>query len=190
MLDSDKKEFKKILVGLGEYYSKEITATILAFYFNSLKKFTLDQFNQAVLKHVESDERGSFFPKINELIKQITGDKKQNQLAVDDRAEIAWAEIMEKLSRVGTYKNLVLDDNRALQSLKAVGGWVMLGTKTYGELEWIKKSFIREYQAFERFESLASLPGIGFNDDKKQKACEQLENIYRLNFEKIEGEKK
>ena len=59
---------------LCDYYDKpELSNGVLLMYFNSLINFDLDQVSQAITKHIETPERGRFFPKIADFKRILEG---------------------------------------------------------------------------------------------------------------------
>lgn len=163
MQEADKNNFKELMTGLGELYTKKIEKPLLRIYFNALEDLTIDEVSAAISMHIKSgDASSSFFPKPGDLIRQLQGTGKQQEQLVEDKAEMAWACIERDIRRIGSYGTLKLDDKQALAAVKSMGGWQSLCMSTYDQLVWKKKEFVRTYECFERtpLEALpASLPG-------------------------------
>lgn len=153
MNNSDREKFKLNINGLGELYGKEISKPLLTIYYNVLKEFTLDQVIDAINVHVTDIKNGQFFPKPADIIRHLNAGKP----SVEAKAEMAWAEINQKISSIGSYGNLTMNDNQALATVKALGGWKNICSKTIEQLVWLKKEFISIYENYEAT-SIESLP--------------------------------
>jgi hypothetical protein len=187
MDNSDKGEFKKIMCAVGEVYDKNITVTLLATYFNAMREFTIEQVSWMFEKHLKNpDNAGTFFPKPADLIRQLTGTSKQQERDVEEIADMAWQCVIGELKRVGAYQPLELEDKVALAALKGIGGWKMLGNKTYDELNWIRKQFVSAYVSYQNkpIDQLPSkLPGLQELSEHKANELGALSKI--LNSDKL-----
>lgn len=183
MNENDKTKFRQIMTSVAELYEKSLNVNLLAMYFNALKEFSIQDVERAFNEHVKSpDTASSFFPKPGDLVRKLIGTDKQNEQGIADRAELAWACIMAELVRIGPYENLEIDDRQAMAAVRAIGGWKSLATKTYDELNWIKKEFFSSYSCYERapVESLPSqLPGLSDLQAIKNEDAACLREVYK-----------
>ena len=162
MLDTDKQEFRSMMMAAGEVYGREVTQPMAAIYLSALANVSIEQVQEAMMAHMQNPDSGQFFPKPADLIKQMTGTTKQQDAAIEDRAAIAWACIERDIRRIGSYGTLKLEDKQALATVKAMGGWQSICQTETSKMEWKRKEFIRMYETFERMplEALpSSLPG-------------------------------
>lgn len=153
MIESDKQEFRMLMVGIGELYSKEITKPLLQIYFGSLAKFPIDQVSNGISKHVADQKHGTFMPKPADIIRQIEAGKP----SPEQRAEMAWMTIEREMSRIGAYGSLKMDDLQALAAVQSLGSWRELCHTDISKLAWKRKEFIEAYKNFENA-PLESLP--------------------------------
>ena len=156
---NDKAHFQSIMIGVGELYSKEITKPLLQIYFQALQKYSIEQVSSAFTAHMVDPKHGTFMPKPADLVRIIDADKP----SAKDRAELAWIQIENAMSRIGAYGTLRMDDKQALAAIKNIGSWQSLCHTDIDKLQWKKKEFIELYQNFENtpVEMLPShLPGI------------------------------
>lgn len=171
MNKQDEDKFKEVMIGLGEYYSKEITEAFIKIYWYDLKQITLEQFMQAASLHRMNPDSGQFFPKTSDIMKVLVGTSKQQERAIEDRAETQWMTILGEIKRVGTYGSLKLEDKQALAAVKSIGGWQHICSQTESQLVWLHKEFISAYNNFERADVNAlpeKLPGrIELENHKK-----------------------
>jgi hypothetical protein len=172
MQESDKGQFRELMVGAGELYGKEITKPLLRIYFNALEDLSFEQVEQSFTKHTKStDQAGSFFPKPADLIRQINGTSKQNEQALDDKSEIAWHVIEGEMRRIGSHTSLRMEDRQALAAVKAIGGWKKICGLTISELTWAHKEFVAAYKNYERTDVNLlpdKLPGRIFLENNKR----------------------
>ena len=180
MLDTDKQEFRSMMMAAGEVYGREITKPLLQMYFAALSALTIQQAQAAMMAHMQNPDNGQFFPKPADLLRGVVGTSKQQAAAIEDRASIAWACIERDIRRIGSYGTLKLDDKQALATVKAMGGWRELCMCDESKLEWKRKEFIRMYETFERtpLEALpASLPGLIELSEHKASGRAQLQSL-------------
>ena len=177
MDDSNKKEFATLFYGTGELYDKPVTKNLLQLYFNALKTFSIEQVQDGVGKHALDPKHGSFFPKPADIVRHL----QTSEISTEEKAELAWAQVIGEVRRTGSYGTLKLDDKQAIATVKSLGSWQQLCSSTETEMTWKKKEFISMYKTYERtpIELLpSSLPGIiGLVEHKK----EVSESMQRLN---------
>lgn len=141
----DQNRFKKILLAVGATYDKKLDEDLVRIWWNLFKPYSIDVFDKAISKHFLDPGQGMFMPKPANIIKQINS----SELSVETKADMAWSEILEKISSIGSYGNLELEDKQALATVKALGGWKNLCSKTTAHLVWERKEFISIYQNYE-----------------------------------------
>jgi len=176
MIDSDKGQFKILMIGAGETYGKEITKPLLQIYFQSLQQHSIDDVSAAFSKHLIDAKHGTFFPKPADIIRHLTA----NDVTSEDKAELAWMTIMGEIRRTGSYGTLKIDDKQAIAALKNIGGWLNLCQTMENQLQWKHKEFLEAYATFERtpLEMLpTSLPGLEELDQHKNEAKKGLSNL-------------
>ena len=192
MNDSDKKKFHEIMMAAGEVYNREITKPLLKIYFAALSDLTIRQVNDAVMQHIKStDTAASFFPKPAEIIKRAFGSDEDGKRRIEDRANMAWSVILGKISSIGSYGNLEIEDKQALAAVKGIGGWQALCMCTYEQLDWKKKEFIRAYDCYERtpVEHLPQgLPGLHDIENHKLEDRKKLAALMEQAEQKLLGD--
>jgi hypothetical protein len=148
MDNSNKKEFSELMQGTGLMYNKEVTNPLLTVYFNALAGFSIDEVRHGLSKHALDPQQGSFFPKPADIARHIAS-VDAPAANVNDRAEMGWADMLQKMSSIGPYKNITSDDPQVLATVKSLGGWPRLCEVTDTELPWKKKEFIGNYKSLE-----------------------------------------
>jgi len=176
MIESDKVEFKMLMVGVGELYGKEITKPLMRIYFSSLANYSLDDVERGISQHTMDSKHGSFFPKPADIVRHLqTGD-----LSAENKAELAWAQVMREIRVTGSYGSLKLDDRQAMAAVKSLCSWEQLCSSTVDEMTWKKKEFISMYETYEKtpLDMLpSSLPGRIELVEHKKEQSESMQNI-------------
>ncbi len=189
MQDSDKADFEVLLRGIADVFSSTKTIIVnrpmLQVYFMSLGDYSYQQVEWAIGEHLKDSVDGKFFPKPANIIKHLqTGD-----ISVEDKATLAWGQVIREIRRVGSWGALKLDDKQAMAAVKSLGSWQQLCGSTETEMTWKKKEFISIYETYDKtpIEFLpSSLPGrIGLVEHKKEVAesfasIQDGINAYRL----------
>lgn len=175
----DNQSFKKVMATLAETYSKNITPLTANIYWQSLKGFTSEQVEQALIRHLSDPETCQYWPQVGTLISKITGTEKQKQLMITDSAMTAWEFILTEIRRIGAYGNLRMDDKVALKAVQSIGGWRELCHSDHATLStWKRKEFISAYETYSGASGLPDyLPGIGKSDPEKIQAKNALQAI-------------
>ena len=171
MIDQDKQSFKELMVGVGELYNKEITKPLMRIYFQALANHSLADVERGLSAHTMDAKHGSFFPKPADIVRHLqTGD-----LSAENKAVLAWAQVVREMRVNGSYGSLKLDDKQAVAAVKSIGSWQQLCSSTEKELVWKKKEFISLYETYEKtpLELLpSSLPGrVALVEHKKEQSA-------------------
>ncbi len=133
MTETDRLEFAKTLLVVGETFNEPVSHGRAEAYFEALGDFTLEQVKGACAMAL----RGSkFFPRPAELRELIEGDR-------DEAATAAWGAILREIRRVGYIGAPNLDD-RALRAVRELfGSWQRLCERLPAEgpelLGWVKQ---------------------------------------------------
>ena len=176
MQESDKADFKMIMVGIGELYNKEITKPLMRIYFSSLANYSLHDVEQGINAHTMDAKHGSFFPKPADIVRNL----QTSEISQEDKAMLAWSQVIREIRRTGSYGTLKLDDKQALAAVKALGSWQQLCNSTETEMTWKKKEFMNIYETYEKtpLDMLPnSMPGRFDLIDHKNEQSESFKRI-------------
>jgi hypothetical protein len=114
MTKNDRVAFAQVMLGLGEAYHEEISDGRMEIYFAALSDLALDDIRRAASVHVRTQK---FYPRVSELREAIGG-------SVDDRADLAWMELLKLVRRVGYYGEPALPDEVSRRAATELyGGW-------------------------------------------------------------------
>ena len=171
MDDSNKKEFATVFYAMGEFYDKKVSTELLVMYFDDLLEFNIEQVRHGAKCHRQDPKHGTFFPKPADIIRHL----QTSAISTEDKALLAWGQVIREIRRVGSYGSLKLDDKQAIAAVKSLGSWQQLCNSTEQEMTWRKKEFLSNYEAFEKtpVELLpSSLPGrIGLIKHKEEQSA-------------------
>ncbi len=74
MKDSDKVDFKALMDATSDYYQKDLlTGLVLKMYFSALERFSFDQVQHAISRHIQHPSGGRFYPKAADIVQHIEG---------------------------------------------------------------------------------------------------------------------
>jgi hypothetical protein len=120
MTEQDREAFALLMLGIGETFGEPVSEARMEIYFRALSDLTLEQLQIASNVHANSSR---FFPKPVELREAICG-------AVEDRAEIAWANVQALVRRHGYWADPASihwpDEVTEHAAMKLYGGWKAL----------------------------------------------------------------
>ena len=176
MLDTDKQDFKMLMVGVGELYSKEITKPLLRIYFGALQNYSIEDIEKGLSAHTLDPKHGTFFPKPADIIRSSTKDV----LTADEKAQLAWSQVSGEISRIGSYGTLSLSDKQAMAAVKALGTWKDLCATDVTKMDFKKREFLAVYKTYENtpVDMLPDkLPGLLELQHHKEKSAQSLQQL-------------
>ena len=145
-MEINKEKAIEILFSVAEMYGKELSQGALNIFFMGIKSLSQEEFEEAVSKHLEDQEKGMFFPKPADLIGQVRRSGKQNSEMVSQSAELGWSLVMDQLARVGSYGSLKVSDKVAIETVRQMGGWKSLCMTHTDKMSFKQREFMSLYQ--------------------------------------------
>ena len=145
-MEINKKSAIEILFSVAEMYGKELSQGALNIFFMGIKSLSQEEFEEAVSKHLEDQEKGMFFPKPADLIGQVRRSGKQNSEMVGQSAELGWSLVMDHLRKVGSYGDLTISDKVAIETVRQMGGWKSLCMTQTDKMSFKQREFMSLYQ--------------------------------------------
>lgn len=153
MLTKDRKDFFATLIGIADYYGKELAEMTLELYWDGLKQYDLPAVQGALRRHTQNPDSGQFMPRIADVTKMLQG-------RTEDQAAVAWSKVDTAVRRVGTYADVVFDDPIVHRVLADMGGWIPLGTKTEDDWPFVAKEFMNRYRGFRERSATPDYPPV------------------------------
>lgn len=155
MQHRDLAEFAKLMMILSEVFDggKVPSELKMEIYFEALKQYEIDSLKRAIERMIMVRVYPSF-PKPGEIVQEIEGVK-------EDRAVIAWVEVVGAIRAVGPYQSVKFNDQTIHAVIEFMGGWPATGDWLEDELKWKQKEFEKLYAIMQiRGEKRSYLPGI------------------------------
>lgn len=177
MEDQDKKRFAEIMHGLAEDKGVQLSAQGLALRFEALRQFPIADIYRAALAMMAS-RKYSTMPAVSDFLEYLGGGP------AEDRAEIEANRVINAVSDVGGYKDVVFDDPVTQAVIfHGFGGWAKMCSELMDDQrKWFVKDFSRMYASFSRSQTkyYGKLTGRGHCKEPKlignpQKAAEILQ---------------
>lgn len=141
MDESQQGRFMTLMVGIADYYGKELPPAVLGLYWQGLRQYDLRAVEKALWGHTQNPDTGQFMPKIADVTKMLQG-------RTADQAAIAWSKVDSAVRRVGSYADVVLDDAIIHRVLVDMGGWLSLSMKTEDEWPFVARDFENRYRGY------------------------------------------
>ena len=141
MKPSDFREFSKLVSDVMAYYRQDASIFTIQLFWNACKNVELDQLQRAFQAHCLDAERGVFPPKVADIVRALDG-------TVTDRAALAWGKVLEAMSSVGAYSDVVFDDPAIHAAIEDCGGWVKICRSQTEELSYLQHRFCQSHKAY------------------------------------------
>ena len=149
MVKQDWKAFSELIMATARITNnKEIIRSeqAILLMFQALAEYSLKEIQQAVARHLRSDE-GKFFPTVSHILTQINGTdtEKENE---------AWRLFLHTVDHHGYYENVVFPERAYHWAIDQLGGWVKVSNDFLNmddrERQFRKKEFVSLYRAGKR----------------------------------------
>ena len=132
-----KQRFANAMKTASMAMDKPLDAERIRIYWEYLSAYPIDDV-EAAFSHCIANN--NWFPKVAELIELMQPKK----ATVEQEAVAEWDSVMLALRNSGNAKSPNPVTERVVYDL---GGWVPLGRKSFDELVWVQKEFVRRYVA-------------------------------------------
>jgi hypothetical protein len=156
MTEKDKPEFFNLLAGMFAYHRQAFSPALGGIYWRGCApRFTLDQVVKAVDTLTADPEAGKFLPKIGDITRVLEGTHA-------DRSMLAWGKVLEALSSVGAYQDVIFDDAAIHAAVQDMGGWPKMCRGEIANLGYLQTAFCKAHIAYTgrgTFDYPRSLPG-------------------------------
>lgn len=137
----DALKFSTLMVGIGELYSKTISADLTNIYWLAMKKYDLQDVQKAFNTHVNNPDGGQFFPKPSDIVRIIEG-------SGETKALQAWAKVEKAIIQVGRYQSVAFDDGIIHAVIDDMGGWIKLCAIKNDGLPFYANEFQKRYMGY------------------------------------------
>ena len=141
MLQSERGDFAQLVTDVLAYYRQDASRFVLDLWWNACKTFDFEQIQKAMQRHATDPEHGQFTPKVADLVRILSG-------TTTDRASLAWGKVLEAMSSVGAYTDVVFDDPAIHAAAEDMGGWPKMCRTEIKELGLLQHRFMQSYRAY------------------------------------------
>lgn len=138
---SEKPAFANLLTDVLAYYSKDASEYTLHVWWTACQAFEMEQVGKALTAHATDAERGIYAPKVADIVRVLSG-------TTTDRAMLAWGKVLEALSSIGAYSDVVFDDPAIHAAIEDCGGWVKTCRSDLTELSYLQHRFCQSHKAY------------------------------------------
>jgi hypothetical protein len=138
---TEREQFAKMMIGLGEYYGKSMSPMLIDIYWQGLAAYDYDAVNAAINAHVRNTDTGQFMPKIADVERYMHGN-------TSTRAMQAWVKVARAVQEVGTYETVAFSDPLIHACIDDMGGWPAIGQILNDELPFKIREFEKRYMAY------------------------------------------
>jgi len=140
----NKKQFADQFALTCLAYEKSFNKELASLYFSDLSEYGISEVVGAFTRHRKDTDRGRFFPKVADLIYQITGTEKQQAESLEHQAELEWAQIYRAAANGNEPKNISIE---ALAALRSIGGSSKVGYSLEKDIPFLKRDFIALFKS-------------------------------------------
>lgn len=133
--------FQALLTDVMAYYGKDVSHFTLEVWWDACKRFDFEQVAAAMRKHAADPDRGQFAPKVADIVRALGGTS-------TDRAALAWGKVLEAMSSVGAYQDVVFDDPAIHAVIEDMGGWPKVCRTDTAELSYLQHRFQEAHKAY------------------------------------------
>jgi hypothetical protein len=138
---SEYPEFVRLLSDVLAYYRQDASKFTTSLFWGACQNFELEQVEKALNAHAMDAEKGVFPPKVADIVRVLSG-------TVTDRAALAWGKVLEAMSCVGAYTDVVFDDPAIHAAIEDCGGWVKICRSQTEELSYLQHRFCQSHKAY------------------------------------------
>lgn len=141
MQQSERGAFAQLITDVLAYYRQDASRFVLDLWWNACKSFDMEQVQKAMQRHATDPEHGQFAPKVADLVRILSG-------TTTDRASLAWGKVLEAMSSVGAYTDVIFDDPAIHAAAEDMGGWPKMCRTEIKELGLLQHRFMQSYRAY------------------------------------------
>ena len=141
MHDSDKSRFADLLTDVMAYYGKDATGFMLSIFWDSLKRFDIEDVSRAFTVHAHNSDSGQFSPKVADIMRMIEG-------STQTQGMLAWSKVRSVIGYVGKMRSVAFDDPIIHAVISDMGGWYALCSCNDDDLPFKARDFEKRYQGY------------------------------------------
>ncbi len=141
MQQRERGDFAQLVTDVLAYYRQDASRFVLELWWNACKPFDFQQIQKAMQRHATDPEHGQYAPKVADMVRILQG-------TTTDRASLAWGKVLESMSAVGAYTDVIFDDPAIHAAAEDMGGWPKMCRTDLKELGLLQHRFMQSYRAY------------------------------------------
>lgn len=141
MTNNDKADFYRLISDALGYWKQDVSEYAMIVWWNGCQQYELEQVAKALSNHATDPDRGQFAPKVADIVRVLQGTK-------TDRSLIAWGKVMDAMSSVGAYQDVIFDDAAIHAAIQDIGGWSKMCRTSTDELSYLQHRFSQSHKAY------------------------------------------
>lgn len=172
----DKQRFGIAMGIMAEAFQKKPSQALTEIYWKVLQDLSIDEFEQAALKVINTRQITGTFPMVAEIREAAL-----EVVPLDTRAALAWEQFLYALRHHCPYDSVAFDDPIISQIIRAWGDWPAMGDWQEDKTQWWRREFMTLYRAYAQAPDLPQVPvyWVGLIEHQNSRAG-YLEFIPRL----------
>jgi len=141
MIEADYDIFVNKLSAIAGMRDRTVTEWTIGIWWAALARYDLAAVEDALIRHVQNPDNGTYMPQPADIIKLIGG-------TTMDAAMMAWAKVEMAVKLAGPYADVAFDDALIHRVIEDMGGWAWFGTQTEKEWPFVGKNFQNLYRGY------------------------------------------
>lgn len=142
MQEHDFEAFCQLLAAEVEIRAKPaLSEGAMLLWWDRLQAYSLEQVRDAFRRHGQDAERGRFVPQPADIVAQVDG-------TASDRTALAWGKVLDAMSSVGGYRDVVFDDPAIHAAVEDMGGWPKMCRTELDNLGYVRHGFMQAHKAY------------------------------------------
>jgi hypothetical protein len=141
MTEQEKPALLALVSDVLGFYRQDTSEFALSVWWQASQGFDLEQVRKALTQHAMDADRGQFAPKPADLVRQLAG-------TATDRAMLAWGKVLQAMSAVGAYTDVVFDDPAIHAAVIDLGGWPKICRGETKDLGYLQHRFCEAHRAY------------------------------------------
>ncbi len=165
MIDADKPEFAKVLIGFAELKGKQLSKPAVELYWCAMQHWEIQDFQAAAVQLLRSC---AFMPTPFDF-------EQLRQAAAGALPDEAWMQLLENHGECS--------DPIGAKALRSLGGWQVVGFVDMTRLPWLKERFREAYENFH--ESQTAVAALGHESGSQVGAFQPAQLLTRIDADQV-----
>ena len=153
MTERDVTEFMALIADVYAFYRRDFSKFAGRVWWTAMQQFELGAVTEALGRHSMNPDSGQYLPMPADIVKMLEG-------TTQDSALVAWSKVDRAVRVVGSWVDVVFDDPLIHRVITEMGGWVMLGERTFKDWDFVRNEFVNRYRGYKMRGERPEYPGV------------------------------